>query len=221
MGFCLVNNVAIGAIYALQNSNIKRILIVDWDLHHGNGTQEIFDARRDVMYFSVHAQNTYSNDPDRKGDWREMGIGDGVGYTMNVPLPAGCKDMHYIMVFHQLLIPLAEKYQPNLIVISAGFDAHSDDPFSCMQITTFGYSEMLKVCRYIAEKYCQNRLLLVLEGGYNLSALSASIQACFDVLLDTSLRICAPLRLHLEDTISVEVNELINNLRGNHPMFVQ
>jgi len=219
MGFCLVNNVAIGATCALQNSDIKRILIVDWDLHHGNGTQEIFEARRDVMYFSVHAQNTYSNDPDRKGDWKEMGVGDGIGYSMNIPLPAGCKDIHYITVFHKLLIPLAETYQPNLIIISAGFDAHSDDPFSCMQITTFGYREMLRVCRYIAKRYCQNRLLLILEGGYNLNALSASVQACFDVLLDTSTIKLTPLTAHFEDNISIEVNGLINSLRGNHPIF--
>jgi acetoin utilization deacetylase AcuC-like enzyme len=172
MGFCLFNNVAILARYLQQHHGLDNILIVDWDVHHGNGTQAIFEDDPSVLFFSVHQYPFYPG----TGAATETGSGRGKGFTVNVPLPAGTGDNTYIAVFEQQLLPRALAYRPDCVLISAGFDAHYADPLAQMQVTEEGYRRMTRVVKEIAATCCQQRLISVLEGGYNLAALARSVQ---------------------------------------------
>jgi acetoin utilization deacetylase AcuC-like enzyme len=177
MGFCLFNNVAIGAQYAIDKYNLKRIAIIDWDVHHGNGTQQIFYERSDVYYFSLHQYPFYPG----TGAEREKGSNNGTGFTMNFPLPAGTPGKTYIEIFEKKIVRELEKYNPELIFISAGFDAHKDDPLANMLLIEDDFSEMTK----IVKSFCDSRdipLISVLEGGYNLEALARSVFAHLNVL---------------------------------------
>lgn len=178
MGFCLFNNVAIGARHALKKA-LERVLIVDFDVHHGNGTQDAFYRDPQVLYFSVHQYPFYPG----TGSVSERGEGPGLGYTLNLPLPAGCGDGEYARVFEEVLVPAARRFQPQLILVSAGFDAHWSDPIGQMQVTVKGFASMVEVVRTLAAELCDGRLVLALEGGYNLQALSHSIRASLEVLL--------------------------------------
>jgi acetoin utilization deacetylase AcuC-like enzyme len=169
MGFCLFNNVAVGAEYLLEKHNHKRILILDWDLHHGNGTQNSFYDRNDVLYFSTHQYPHYPG----TGHWSETGQGDGEGFTINVPLSPGKTDSDYLYIFEKLLSPIAEKFQPDFILVSAGFDIYEGDPLGGMQITAEGFGALANALMRLAGKHCKDRILFALEGGYNLQGLSA------------------------------------------------
>jgi acetoin utilization deacetylase AcuC-like enzyme len=173
MGFCLFNNVAILARYLQQHHGLDNILIVDWDVHHGNGTQAIFDDDPSVLYFSVHQYPFYPG----TGAATETGRGRGQGFTLNVPLAAGAGDDTYMAVFERQLLPQALAYRPDCVLISAGFDAHYADPLAHMQVTEEGYRRMTQVVKEIAATCSQRRLISVLEGGYNLEALGRSVQA--------------------------------------------
>jgi len=173
MGFCLFNNVAIGARYAQRRHRLVRILIIDWDVHHGNGTQAVFEEDPSVLYFSTHQYPFYPG----TGAATETGEGRGQGFTMNVPLSAGTGDAAYIAVFEQQLLPRALAYRPDCVLISAGFDAHYADPLAQMQVTEAGYRRMTQVVKEIAATCCAQRLIAVLEGGYNLDALGRSVEA--------------------------------------------
>ena len=173
MGFCLFNNVAILARYLQQHHGLDNILIVDWDVHHGNGTQAIFDDDPSVLYFSVHQYPFYPG----TGAATETGRGRGQGFTLNVPLSAGAGDDTYTAVFERQLLPRALAYRPDCVLISAGFDAHYADPLAHMQVTEEGYRRMTQVVKEIAATCSQGRLISVLEGGYNLEALGRSVQA--------------------------------------------
>ena len=173
MGFCLFNNVAILARYLQQHHGLDNILIIDWDVHHGNGTQHIFEDDPSVFYFSTHQYPFYPG----TGAATETGSGRGKGYTMNVPLPAGTDDETYIDVFEHQLLPRALAYRPDCVLISAGFDAHYADPLAHMQVTEAGYRRMTQVVKEIAATCCEQRLIAVLEGGYNLDALGRSVEA--------------------------------------------
>jgi acetoin utilization deacetylase AcuC-like enzyme len=172
MGFCLFNNVAILARYLQQQHGLDNILIIDWDVHHGNGTQAIFEADPSVLYFSVHQYPFYPG----TGAATETGHGQGKGYTLNAPLPAGSDDEDYIAVFERQLRPRALAYRPDCVLISAGFDAHYADPLAQMQVTEAGYRRLTQVVKEIAATCCQHRLISVLEGGYNLDALGRSVR---------------------------------------------
>ncbi len=172
MGFCLFNNVALAAHYALNRYHLDRIAIVDWDLHHGNGTQNSFYEDPRVLFISTHQYPHYPG----TGGIREVGHGIGEGYTINVPLASGCGDAEYSVVFHNLVSPLLEAYQPQLILVSAGFDAHEKDPLGGMNLTEDGYEYMVKVLMRSAWHTCAERLILVLEGGYHLGALRNSVK---------------------------------------------
>jgi acetoin utilization deacetylase AcuC-like enzyme len=169
MGFCLFNNVAIGAEYLLKKHAHKRILIMDWDLHHGNGTQNSFYKRGDVLYFSTHQFPHYPG----TGHWRETGEGDGEGYTLNVPLSPGKTDSDYLFLFERILSPVADKFQPDFIIVSAGFDIFAGDPLGGMQITAEGFGALANALIRMADKHCKGKILFVLEGGYNLQGLTA------------------------------------------------
>ena len=178
MGFCFFNNIAIAAAHARQRPGCDRVLIVDWDVHHGNGTQHVFESRRDVLVFNTHRFPFYPG----TGALKENGRGEGEGFTVNVPLPGGLGDADYAAVFTDLLEPIAAAYRPNLILVSAGFDAHRDDPLADMQLSEDGFASMCGVVRQLADKHCEGRLVLVLEGGYDLGGLSRSVRACVEVL---------------------------------------
>jgi acetoin utilization deacetylase AcuC-like enzyme/formylglycine-generating enzyme required for sulfatase activity len=180
MGFCIFNNVAIGTRYVQQKYGLSRVLIVDWDVHHGNGTQAAFYEDPSVLYFSVHQYPFYPG----TGNEAEKGRGKGLNYTINVPLPAGAGDKDFINAFEQRLRPAAIDFSPEFVFISAGFDAHENDTLGGMRVTTEGYGKLSGIVKGIAEQCCKGRLVSVLEGGYGLNGLSASVEAHVRVLMD-------------------------------------
>ncbi|RPI72476.1 MAG: histone deacetylase [Ignavibacteriales bacterium] len=177
MGFCLFNNVAAAAQYAIEKYNINRIAVIDWDVHHGNGTQEIFYNTSKVFFISLHQYPLYPG----TGAENEKGAKEGEGYTLNFPLPAGTTGETYLRIFNNEILETLEKYNPQLIFISAGFDAHKDDPLANMKLTEDDYAGMTEVLKSYTDSKGLN-IISVLEGGYNLDALSNSIYAHLEVL---------------------------------------
>ena len=177
MGFCLLNNAAIAA-EAARRLGAARVLILDWDVHHGNGTQHIFAARDDVLYMSSHQYPFYPG----TGAPTEVGVGPGRGFTVNCALPAGQGDADYGAVFHDLFLPAARAFAPEIILVSAGFDPHERDPLAQMCVTERGFAAMATAVDELARETCGGKLVLLLEGGYDLAALPASVRACLEVL---------------------------------------
>jgi acetoin utilization deacetylase AcuC-like enzyme len=178
MGFCLFNNIAIAAAHARADPGCQRVLIVDWDVHHGNGTQHAFADRPDVLYFSTHRYPFYPG----TGAADEVGTGEGAGFTVNVPLGWQCGDAEYAAIFDELLVPIADAYRPDLVLVSAGFDAHRADPLGGMAVTTEGFASLCRRVCAVAERHAGGRVVLLLEGGYDLEALAGSVHACIEVL---------------------------------------
>ena len=172
MGFCLFNNIAIGARYLQSKYGLKRILIVDFDLHHGNGTQHSFYAERGILYFSTHQYPYYPG----TGSAREVGDGDGTGYTVNVPLSYGMGDDDFEYVFRTLLVPLSDRFGPEIVLVSAGFDTYYSDPLGGMRVTEGGFGSMTRILLEIADKHCKGKVAFVLEGGYDVMGLAASVR---------------------------------------------
>jgi acetoin utilization deacetylase AcuC-like enzyme len=177
MGFCFFNNVAVAAAEA-HARGLSRVLCIDWDVHHGNGTQHSYYARRDLLFCSTHQYPLYPG----TGHESETGNGAGEGFTVNVPLPAGCDDGDYAAAFADVLLPIADAYRPELVLVSAGFDAHRDDPLAGMEVTEEGFTALCGAVKQIADRHCPGRLVLTLEGGYDLRALSRSVRGCIEVL---------------------------------------
>ncbi len=173
MGYCLFNHVVLGAFFAKTYLNLSRILIVDWDIHHGNGTQHAFEKDPSVLFFSVHQAGLFPG----TGSFTDTGSGPGEGYTINLPIPKGYGDAEYICIFERLLGPVAEQFMPELILVSAGFDTHRDDFMGGMRMTAKGFAGMTASIKRIADKVCQGKLVMSLEGGYNCEALSESVKA--------------------------------------------
>jgi acetoin utilization deacetylase AcuC-like enzyme len=163
MGFCLFNNVAIAAKHALEDKKLKRILIVDWDLHHGNGTQHAFYSDARVLYFSTHQYPYYPG----TGSLQEIGEGEGEGYTVNIPLSTGNGDEEYANLFRRILAPITRAFRPELILVSAGFDIHEGDPLGGMNVTETGFARLAQIILNLAYELCEGRLVFTLEGGYN------------------------------------------------------
>lgn len=170
-GFCLYNNIAVGARFAQHRLKLGRILVVDWDLHHGNGTQHCFADDPSVLFFSIHKAFTYPH----TGRAADIGKGRGKGYTINVPLLPGFGDGEYLVLFEALLRPVAMAFQPELVLVSAGFDIHADDPMGGMRVSPDGFAAMTRVLLDVADACCRGKLVLVLEGGYDLSSLRDSV----------------------------------------------
>jgi acetoin utilization deacetylase AcuC-like enzyme len=179
MGFCIFNNVAIGAKYIQKKYGLSKVLIVDWDVHHGNGTQATFYDDPTVLYFSVHQYPFYPG----TGSRAERGRGKGLNYTVNVPLPAGSGDSIYLDAFEEELRPAALDFSPDFVLVSAGFDAHEDDLLGQMAVTAEGFGKLTEIVKAIAQKCCQGRLVATLEGGYHLGGLAASVESHIRVLM--------------------------------------
>jgi len=174
MGFCLINNAAVAA-QAARRLGAERVAIVDWDVHHGNGTQHLFEQRSDVLFLSSHQFPFYPG----TGAPNEIGRGPGLGYTINCALPAEQADADYGAVFQDLFLPALQRFRPDLVIVSAGFDAHARDPLAEMRVTERGFAAMCTAVRDVAPG---GKLVLVLEGGYDLDALTDSARACVEVL---------------------------------------
>jgi acetoin utilization deacetylase AcuC-like enzyme len=182
MGFCIFNNVAIAAKFALSKFNLNRVLIADFDVHHGNGTQDAFYADPKVLYFSTHQYPFYPG----TGWIDETGAGGGEGTTVNFPMSAGWGDEEYLRAFNEVLVPVARRFQPQLILVSAGFDAHWADHLAMMRVTITGFAQMAMILKELAAELCRGHLVFTLEGGYNLRVVASSTKATFDVLLGNS-----------------------------------
>ena len=178
MGFCIFNNVAIGARYIQKKYDLKRILIIDWDVHHGNGTEEIFYEDEGVFYISLHQYPHYPG----TGSKESIGAGKGKGFNLNIPMDAGAGDTEYIKAFKDIIIPRVKDFKPEFILTSAGFDGHKDDPLSSTTLRESGYYEMTKMIKEMAKLYSKNRLVSILEGGYNLLSLANSVHSHLDAL---------------------------------------
>ncbi len=178
MGFCFFNNVAVGATHAIETHELERVLIVDPDLHHGNGTQHSFYHQNNVLYMSTHQYPFYPG----TGHYREVGDGEGRGFTVNVPLDYGFGDGDFERVFDELLMPIARAYRPELVLMSAGYDTYIDDPLGAMRVTPHGFGIMFDRLLALADECCDGRFVAVLEGGYHLQGLTDSVRTSLCVM---------------------------------------
>lgn len=206
MGFCLFNNVAIAAGYAITNKLAKRVAIVDWDVHHGNGTQEIFYQRDDVLYISSHQHPFYPG----TGMQNEIGSGVGDGYTINLPVPAHLPEEEMIHLYEQLVMPILMRFKPDLLIISAGFDAHQDDPLAQQKMTEKGFVQLTTLLESLRRQSPTLKTLYALEGGYNLQALATSVVHLLRFLIESD-----PQTLTLSET--KPLSPFARNLAENFP----
>ncbi len=179
MGFCLFNNVVYGALTALDNSHVQRVAILDWDVHHGNGTEDLTYERGDIFYTSIHQRSAFPG----TGDEARRGKGAGAGANLNVPLPAGAGDEEMLSAWEEKVRPALSEYGPQLLLISAGFDADSRDPLAELRVTSSGFAELSSSVMRWADEFCEGRVVSTLEGGYALSALSEDVIAHVDTML--------------------------------------
>ncbi len=213
MGFCLINNVAVAAQYALDVIGMERVAIVDWDTHHGNGTQEIFYAEQRVLYCSSHTWPLFPG----TGSWHEMGTGAGIGTTLNVPLPYYLGDDGYDRIYDQLILPAVRRFRPELIFVSAGYDAHWADPLAPMNASVAGYAAIAQKVYNLAAEVCSGRLVCALEGGYDLLALAASVLATLRVLQGRPDLVEDP--LGARSGPRTDIGPVVDNLLRAHPLL--
>lgn len=214
MGFCLVNNIAVAARHAIRQLGLERVAIIDYDVHHGNGTQDIFYRDPQVLFCSTHAAPFYPG----TGSLREMGAEAGAGTTLNVPLPFGVGDRGYDQIFLQTIIPALRRWHPQLILVSAGYDAHWSDPLGPMTLSVAGYARLTRMLLEVAGDLCDGRLVMVLEGGYNLEALGACVVAALRVLLG---RDPGPDPIGSVTAHEPPVGPVVEALRQRHPLLTE
>ena len=207
MGFCLFNNVAVAAKYAQDAYGIERVAIIDWDVHHGNGTQWSFYEDPSVLYVSVHQYPLFPG----TGLVQDTGRDIGQGYTVNLPLPAGQTDHDYAVAFEQIVLPVTAEFDPQLILVSAGFDAHRKDPLAGMKLSVDGYRWMTRALIRLAEEHADGRLVHLLEGGYNLDALSEGVLAVLSEL--TADEVPAPQAAGPAETAGESLREVLAKVR--------
>jgi len=212
MGFCLFNNVAIAARVAVQKHGLERVLIVDFDVHHGNGTQDIFYADAQVVYVSTHQYPLYPG----TGRVEEAGVAGGRDHTVNIPLPPWSGDREYLLAFEQIVVPVARRFQPQIILVSAGYDAHWADNISSMQVTVGGYARMATMLKQLAAELCQGRLVFALEGGYHLQALAHSVKATIEVLLGLPAGADDPLGPAPHGGSAIDIGPLLQRIKATH-----
>ena len=189
MGYCLFNNVVLAAHYACRTHRLERVMIVDWDVHHGNGTQDAFYTDPGVLFVSLHQHNWY---PRLSGELEQVGRGAGTGYTVNLPLPAGTGDRGYRAAFEQLVLPIGLQYRPQLILISAGQDANWLDPLAQMCMTMAGFRTISALMLDLAKEVCAGRLVMLQEGGYSAAYVPYCTAGVVEALLDLDLGIVDP-----------------------------
>lgn len=211
MGFCLFNNVAVAAQYAIEQYGLERVMIIDYDVHHGNGTQDIFYEDPRVLYFSIHQSPFYPG----TGLSDELGEGEGLGTTINVPLPATTGFHIYDAVFRQVMAHAADRFDPQLILVSAGFDAHWNDPLGEMNISTAGFAKLNQFIIELAKRLCNGKLVMVLEGGYDLDAVAGCVATCINLLLGDDAAVDS-LGQAPDVTFQVNGDVLIGELRRIH-----
>ena len=182
MGFCFFNNVAVGAAYARLQRKVNRIAIIDWDVHHGNGTQHAFESDPAVLFVSLHQYPLYVN----SGRSHERGTGAGEGFTLYLPMAAGATDTDYGRAFREEVRPAIDRFRPELILVSAGFDAHRDDPLGGTQLTEHGFGDLTRQVCEMAAAHTGGRVVSVLEGGYRPEALAASVSAHVEALMQAA-----------------------------------
>jgi acetoin utilization deacetylase AcuC-like enzyme len=212
MGFCLLNHIAIAARYAVRTLGLSRVAIVDYDVHHGNGTQDIFAADPSVLFCSTHAAPLYPG----TGLEQEIGSGQGLGRTLNIPLQYGVGDEGFAAVYDELIIPALRRFEPELILVSAGYDGHWNDPLGPLALSVNGYAMLTERLRDAARELCDGRIVLSLEGGYNEEALGACVVASLGVLQGMPI---GDDPLGPAGTREPEVSALIERVRARHPIF--
>ena len=210
MGFCLFNNIAVAAKWARENLGMERIFIMDWDLHHGNGTQHSFYDTDSVFYCSTHQYPYYPG----TGAVNEAGKGKGEGYTLNVPLPGGQGDLDYTLIFDKLVVPVAEQYKPQFILVSCGFDIYGGDPLGGMRVTPSGFAALTRTMQNLADEVCGGNLLITLEGGYNLTGMKEGALAVLTELCGEKLNPSYP------DYAPEEILEMVSTVT-EHPLYLE
>ena len=183
MGFCIFNNIAIASRFLQKEYGLQRIMIVDWDVHHGNGTQRVFEDDPGVLYFSVHQSPAFPG----TGSLKEVGKGAGKGYTINVPLRPGCGDSEYMALFQEIVLPVMSSYRPEILLISAGQDAYTGDPLASMKLSLQGYTRMTELLLQGAERHTGGKMVFFLEGGYNSKGLASIVYNVLNVLAGLNL----------------------------------